>query len=78
MTVFQLRPSRRDVVKGIGSALGTAIASPARAREFYEGKQIHLVVGSDTGGGYDACARLLARLSFPKIISGRIGGEARP
>src|SRR3954471_262611 len=69
MTVFQLRPSRRDIVKGIGSALGTAVASPARGREFYEGKQIHLVVGSDTGGGYDACARLLAR-HWPKYIPG--------
>jgi tripartite-type tricarboxylate transporter receptor subunit TctC len=69
MTVFQLRPSRRDVVKGIGSALVTAVASPARGREFYEGKQIHLVVGSDTGGGYDACARLLAR-HWPKYIPG--------
>jgi tripartite-type tricarboxylate transporter receptor subunit TctC len=69
MTVFQLRASRRDVVKGIGSTLGAALASPAHAREFYQGKQISLVVGSDTGGGYDACARLLAR-HWSKYIPG--------
>ncbi len=69
MTVLQLRPSRRDVVKGTGSALVTALSGPAYATEFYQGKQIHLVVGSDTGGGYDACARLLAR-HWPKYIPG--------
>lgn len=41
----------------------------ASAKEFYQGKQINIVVGSDTGGGYDACARLLAR-HWPKYISG--------
>src|SRR3954471_22798830 len=42
----------------------------SRPRErVYEGKQIHLVVGSDTGGGYDACAKLLAR-HWPKYIPG--------
>jgi tripartite-type tricarboxylate transporter receptor subunit TctC len=36
----------------------------ALARDFYQGKQITLVVASDPGGGYDAYARLLAmRLS---------------
>ena len=69
MKVVQLRPSRRDVAKSIGAALGAALAGPAYAKEFYQGKQINLVVGSDTGGGYDACARLLAR-HWPKYIPG--------
>jgi tripartite-type tricarboxylate transporter receptor subunit TctC len=69
MTVFQLRPSRRDVVTSVGSALGAALTGPAYAKEFYQGKQITLIVGSDTGGGYDACARLLAR-HWPKYIPG--------
>ena len=32
MTVLQLRPSRRDVVKGTGSALVTALSGPAYAK----------------------------------------------
>jgi tripartite-type tricarboxylate transporter receptor subunit TctC len=37
------------------------IASPALAQDFYQDKQIKLVVGSDPGGGYDTYARVLAR-----------------
>lgn len=42
-------------------ALAT-LASRARADvgDFYRGKQIRIVVGSDAGGGYDAYARLIA------------------
>lgn len=36
-------------------------AATARAEDFYQGKQIRLISGSDAGGGYDAYARLLAR-----------------
>jgi tripartite-type tricarboxylate transporter receptor subunit TctC len=53
-------------VIGIVAALGlAALASPgARAQnaaEFYKGKTITIVIGSDVGGGYDAYGRLLAR-----------------
>jgi tripartite-type tricarboxylate transporter receptor subunit TctC len=42
--------------------VGTAAASHAQSvAEFYEGRQITLVVGADTGGGYDAQGRLMAR-----------------
>lgn len=40
------------------------IASPALAQsvaDFYKGKQVTLIVGAASGGGYDALARLLAR-----------------
>jgi len=40
------------------------IAAPASAQsvaDFYQGKQITLIVGAASGGGYDAQARLLAR-----------------
>lgn len=47
----------------IGVVLG--IAAPASADEdvaaFYGGKQIHLIVGSGAGSGYDINARLIAR-----------------
>jgi tripartite-type tricarboxylate transporter receptor subunit TctC len=35
-------------------------ASPAAAADFYQSKTIRLVVGSETGGGYDAYARTFA------------------
>ncbi len=41
-----------------------ALASPGAAQspaEFYKGKQVHMIVGSDPGGGYDTYARSLAR-----------------
>src|SRR6188472_1856695 len=40
------------------------IAAPASAQsvaDFYQGKQITLIVGAASGGGYDAQARLLGR-----------------
>lgn len=39
-----------------------AVAAPASAdvADFYRGKQIRIVVGSDAGGGYDAYARTIA------------------
>ena len=42
---------------------------PAAAEDFYQGKQIRLIVGSATGGGYDAYARLIAR-HWPEFIPG--------
>ena len=48
---------------GLGLFLASALlATPAGAQEnFYKGKQISLVVGYGTGGGYDVYARLVAR-----------------
>ena len=41
-------------------ALGTA--NPARAQDqFYKGKQLRIIVGLSSGGGYDRAARMLAR-----------------
>jgi tripartite-type tricarboxylate transporter receptor subunit TctC len=42
---------------------------PARATDFYAGKQINLLVGSGVGGGYDAYARVVAR-HWSKFIPG--------
>lgn len=45
-----------------GGVLALAAASgAAEAQEFYAGKQISLIVGSETGGGYDTYGRLLSR-----------------
>ena len=44
-----------------GCAALAALASPASANDFYAGKQIVFLIGSDVGGGYDLYARLLSR-----------------
>jgi tripartite-type tricarboxylate transporter receptor subunit TctC len=46
-----------------------AAASAQGVADFYRGKQIILMVGSNPGGGYDAIARLLAR-HLGKLIPG--------
>lgn len=49
---------------GVVSACGTVGAASAGAdaiSEFYKGKRITIIVGSDAGGGYDANARSVAR-----------------
>ena len=45
-------------------------ATPAHAADFYEGKTISIVVGSDVGGGFDAIARMLSR-HLGRAIPGR-------
>jgi tripartite-type tricarboxylate transporter receptor subunit TctC len=42
-------------------AVTIACAAPAGAADFYAGKTIELVIGGDSGGGYDIYARALAR-----------------
>jgi hypothetical protein len=53
------------LLAGIGA--GPAIA--AEADNFYRGKQIRLIIGSGTGGGYDLYARTLAQY-MPRHIPG--------
>jgi len=47
-----------------------AACTPASAQDFYAGKIITIVVGSDVGGGYDTYARLFAR-HLPRLIPGK-------
>jgi tripartite-type tricarboxylate transporter receptor subunit TctC len=42
-------------------ALGGPAAAQDTVADFYRGKQIRIIVGSDAGSGYDVYARLLAR-----------------
>ncbi len=57
----------------IACALAASILSPPGARaqdaiaDFYRGKQVTLVVGSSSGGGYDLYARLVARFMSKHI-----------
>lgn len=50
-------------------ALAAVCAAPAEAQNFYQGKQINLIVGAGPGGGYDIYARLLVR-HWGKFILG--------
>jgi tripartite-type tricarboxylate transporter receptor subunit TctC len=47
----------------VGTIVGAPafVASPASAQDFYAGKQITVIVGAGSGGGYDILARLMAR-----------------
>jgi tripartite-type tricarboxylate transporter receptor subunit TctC len=61
--------TRRRILQGAATVASFAAVGSARAQALYQGKQITIVVGSGAGGGYDACARLLARF-WPKYIPG--------
>jgi tripartite-type tricarboxylate transporter receptor subunit TctC len=45
----------------ISAALVTALLTSAQAADFYAGKTIEMVIGADSGGGYDIYARTIAR-----------------
>lgn len=55
--------TRRRFTAALGLfAAGVLLGAPAQAQDdFYKGKQISLIVGYGTGGGYDVYARLVAK-----------------
>src|SRR6185312_11919991 len=56
------RPTARSIALALAFLLaGTAAATAQPAAEFYKGKTVTSVIGSDVGGGYDAYGRLGAR-----------------
>src|SRR5262245_47460393 len=50
-------PSRR----ACALAAALCLAPAAHAADFYAGKTIEMIVGSDVGGGYDTYTRVIAR-----------------
>ena len=53
-----------EIAKQLGimaAALVLAIPSSASAQEFWDGKPLTVIVGTDAGGGYDAYGRLVGR-----------------
>lgn len=61
---------RNAKVWGLAAALaGALVSGAAGAADFYAGKTITLIVGSDAGGGYDTYGRVIAR-HMPKHIPG--------
>lgn len=53
----------------LATLLLSATASQPHAADFYAGKTLNIIVGSDVGGGFDAFARMLAR-HFGSAIPG--------
>ena len=47
--------------RALAAALMALLCGTASAAEFYQGKQVTIVVGFSSGGTYDATARLFAR-----------------
>ena len=60
-------------VRGLRHALAVTVllagGAAASAQDFYAGKTIEIIVGSDAGGGYDIYSRTLAR-HLPRYIPG--------
>ena len=52
-------PSKRAIAVAVLVVASTA--APAAAAEFYAGKTVEMIVGSDVGGGYDIYTRTIAR-----------------
>ncbi len=46
---------------GACAVVAATAGSPAVANEFYQGKQIRMIIGGGSGGGYDLYARALSR-----------------
>jgi tripartite-type tricarboxylate transporter receptor subunit TctC len=69
-------PTPSDIVSAAAAlammVLGAAHAQADAVADFYRGKQVHLIVGYGTGGGYDVYARLIAR-HLGKYIPGNPG-----
>jgi tripartite-type tricarboxylate transporter receptor subunit TctC len=61
------RGYRRVCIAAAGALLASVTA--ASAQDFYAGKTIDFIVGSDAGGGYDIYARTLTR-HLPRYIPG--------
>ncbi len=55
------RPQRAGLALAAATLAAILSANAARAADFYAGKTIDFVIGSDVGGGYDIYARTIAR-----------------
>jgi tripartite-type tricarboxylate transporter receptor subunit TctC len=56
-----IRRSATPLTAAVALALLAAPASAQSAKDFYNGKQLSIVVGSSAGGGYDTYSRAIAR-----------------
>jgi tripartite-type tricarboxylate transporter receptor subunit TctC len=78
------RPTARSIALALVFLLAGAAAATAQpAAEFYKGKTVTIVIGSDVGGGYDAYGRLVARHlgahipGNPSVVPNNMAGAAQ-
>jgi tripartite-type tricarboxylate transporter receptor subunit TctC len=64
-----MRLPMRSVERAIGLALLIGFAAPASAADFYQGKQIRLIVSTGASGAYDTYGRLIVQF-MPDHIPG--------
>src|SRR5256885_416801 len=57
------------VALALAAATGGVPAAADEVADFYRGRQIHLVIGNEVGGGYDVYGRLVGRF-LPKHVPG--------
>jgi tripartite-type tricarboxylate transporter receptor subunit TctC len=57
------------IAGALGIAAAYLVAPAAQAADFYAGKTINFIIGSDAAGGYDVYARAIAR-HLPRFIPG--------
>ncbi|HWG06058.1 MAG TPA: tripartite tricarboxylate transporter substrate-binding protein [Beijerinckiaceae bacterium] len=73
---------RRIVITAVLAIAAAASALPARSADFYQGKQIRLIVGTTAAGAYDAYGRLIAQFmpahipGHPAMIVENMGGSS--
>jgi tripartite-type tricarboxylate transporter receptor subunit TctC len=56
-----MKPAFRNMFFACAAIPGAILAGAAHAQEFYSGKTVNIIVGSDVAGGYDTYARLFSR-----------------
>jgi tripartite-type tricarboxylate transporter receptor subunit TctC len=60
-TVARIRVCARVVAMAVAALALSVVQSAASADDFFNGREVKLIVGTGSGGGYDAYARLVAR-----------------
>ena len=66
------RRSATSLTAAVALALLAAPASAQSAKDFYNGKQLNIIVGSSAGGGYDTYSRAIARHSAKCLGQGGV------
>jgi len=59
--LVQKAKARSKRAPALAAVIAAGLGAPAAAAEFYAGKTIEMIVGSDVGGGYDIYTRAIAR-----------------
>ena len=56
-----MQPARLSTSLALSALIGLALVAPAMAADFYAGKTINFIVGTDIGGGFSIYARMIGK-----------------